>query len=180
MFRPNAKFWCQTDEHRDFSYSSLEDNDGHAQAVIGAILTKMDVHKYCIVMLKWFNKPNETTDYKSVVIRYLRYLNTINDVHAVNMSIAGNANFDEEKRQLEKLANKGVKLVIAAGNNGINLDDDCSVFPACYRVTPYVIGSTYPGIGNFGRVVAYKRHPFYMGQTGTSMSAGYFTGEISR
>lgn len=180
MFRPNANFWCHTDEHRDFSSSSLEDNNGHAEAVIGAILTKMNTHKYCIVMLKWFNKPNEVHDFQHIITKYLKYLNTLNNVHAVNMSIAGNASFDAEKQGLEKLADKGIKLVIAAGNNGINLDNYCSIFPACYKVTPYVIGSSHPGIGNFGQIVSYKRYPFYKGQTGTSMSAGYFTGEISQ
>jgi len=73
----------------------------------------------------------------------------------VNISISGSMYFEVEALAVRRALNKGVILVIAAGNNSKNLNTNCNAFPACYDPRIEVVGYFSPD-SNHGKVVDFK------------------------
>lgn len=165
---------------------ALEDSIGHGTNVIGLIADKIDPVRFCILVLKTCGEDLQIVNNTNKAIAYAIKQN----VKYINMSFNGNIP-DETEFKLIKLAlSKGIKIAVAAGNEGKDLDRKCDSFPACYtkylnsklfRVvgsnTKFVIGRNY---ANYGKIVKYKEDGTYVGSprmTGTSQSTAILMGK---
>jgi subtilisin family serine protease len=106
----------------------------------------------------------------------------------INISLAGIGRPSALEREAIKNAlDKGIKVVIAAGNNNIYLSDGfCQIYPACYDKRAYVVGCiTRDDIrcfnSNFGPRITHVEIGSGVDKTngvGTSFAAGTLTGKI--
>jgi hypothetical protein len=169
------KYMC-----KDMSYFSIStsgrDWSGHGSNVVGLIGEKINTDKYCITIYS-FNKNTllrETNYYLSVMIKHR--------VVGVNLSIAASGYDKKEEESLRRLTDKNVKVFIASGNNRLNLDIVCNVYPACHKKSNkklQVIGSTDKRYSNYGKIVDRYIDGTDKGKpvlSGTSMSTAIATG----
>ncbi len=61
----------------------------------------------------------------------LYYLTQV-ETGLISMSLAGKTFYKKEKVLMHTLARKGFYMNIAAGNEGLDLDLNCNIFPACF------------------------------------------------
>jgi len=130
---------------------------------------------YCLVIIKIFNTARTFNFDK--YIKALKYISTI-DVQVANLSFTGKDFLQEEYDALKLLSNKGIKLIIASGNDALNLDKKCNTYPACYKnLNSIVVGSDNKLVSNYGSIVnKYERHCIF-NSCGTSMSTAIVTGK---
>lgn len=106
------------------------DGNAHGTHIAGLIL-KDTCPEVELKSCSWFklNVNGSWNEYISC-IRMAESLNP----NIINISSSGN-NYDSEEYQiLKQLGEKGIKIVVAAGNNGKDLSKDCKVYPACYKI----------------------------------------------
>lgn len=155
------------------------DYNGHGTNVIGLVAEKMDKSKYCITSYSLSRISDNMGEFN-----YLLYKMQEHSIVGLNLSWA-NIGYDKtEEILIKKLTDKNVKVFVAAGNEKINLNVKCHVFPACHKVgNPkiYVIGNrkgndTY---SNYGDVVDLWVDGVKKGEpemTGSSQATGIATG----
>jgi len=157
------------------------DRHGHGTNVVGLIGQAIDDSKYCITSYGIHN-------WKSMS-KYLAMLKQISldNPHAINLSWADEGYNGVEFDLLREYAeDKGVVVIVAAGNVAKNMtEDECNTWPACHafkiKKNFYVIGSTNKRYTNYGSIVS----AYYPGdkqgfpaQTGTSQATANFTGHL--
>lgn len=113
----------------------------------------------------------------------------------INISISGQVSDHNEKVAIQRALNNDIVILVAAGNNDLNLDIDCIIYPACYKFTKNkegfgVIGNYMePGVrqpnSNTGKVVTkwelgtdIRTKDLVM--TGTSQATAVATGKLTR
>ena len=145
-------FLCHQ-EQADFTSSTLLDTSGHGTTMAGLITQGLDSSKYCISILKVWDRGGNAC-------RIVKALNTAMsyNVSYVNISMSGDEYSFSERQVIEAPVAKGVVVTMAAGNEGQNLDRKCQVFPACYSIKgAYVVGAlehgTTAGYSNYGQTV---------------------------
>lgn len=112
---------------------------------------------------------------------YLEVLST--DADIVHLSLSGTGYLREEVRLMRLLLDRGVLIVAAAGNDSLNLDNGCNVYPACADPRIVVIGNGGSQTSNYGKPVdAYLNGQKVTGggltMSGSSQSAALFTGAV--
>jgi subtilisin family serine protease len=127
--------------HADFTGEGIEDTHGHGTNMVGLIEKYAGLGNYCLVIYKYYSKnlpdlvniKNEIKAFKKAVA---------NKVRVVNFSSSGTA-FDEEELGIIK-NNPKVTFVVAAGNNGVDIDlIQNASYPAGYFLpNEIVVGST--------------------------------------
>jgi subtilisin family serine protease len=177
----------KTCEFENFT-NSVEDDLKHGTNVTGLIFNELKDAKidYCFVVIKIF----PTNDAAESIYKALEFVSNSKDIDYLNLSLGGYGNLIREGKLLEKIANNGVKIIAAAGNNSHNLDESCNFFPACYdKVTGiYIIGNGFSldnrsKTSNYGsRVTAWvdgQQKCFYdICMSGTSQATAIFTGQL--
>ena len=188
MFQSLSPYMCKNG--RLGSNSSWLDKHGHGSNVIGLIGDKIDPIKTCIVSIK-LDLGQSLTPEKDIatVMEMTEKLNPI----AVNISMSGVIHYESEKQSFIRLINKGTKIIVAAGNESLNLDRGCLIYPACYlkdiksdRASSsvsnfFVVGAKDTGSSNTGSVVtvtAVGKKQGYPVMTGTSQATANFTGKL--
>jgi len=174
MFDANADFWCKDNSHKDFTGTNLIDNIGHSEAVVKAILLNMNVKRFCITMFKWWDGMYSAAHVKS----YSNSLKNLDKIRFVTIAASGSGYISEEYNALKSLINKNVTIVVAAGNDHKNLDKSCDVYPACYNLDMVVASDNVKS--NYGSVVDKYVSVIINNQTGSSLSAGYVTGQLAK
>lgn len=159
------------------------DLNGHGSNVIELITKKMDTNKYCIVSYKFWDASYKSEDTINFVNKALE--NAIKrKVAVINMSLYGAFYSTPEKKLIEKALDMGIAIVVAAGNDGYNLDVACISFPACYKFSHknfYVIGAKEEKFSNYGAVVDSYENGTKQGElklSGTSQAAANFTAKL--
>lgn len=67
------------------------------------------------------------------------------DVVAINLSMSGNIFSKEEYNAFNYASSKGVRIFVAAGNDRLDFDQECAIFPACYSsASVYPVGALTP------------------------------------
>lgn len=182
---------------KDFTgNNSLEDNVGHGTIISTLIHVFALKANYCQVVLRVFDKKDMKQDkfgqlgfvhsfqnMKSAIM----YANSIK-VQVVNLSVGGPGRDNEEYETYQRLLDKKVHVINAAGNEGKDLDKDCSWFPGCYDSRIVMVGNLGPdnkpnSSSNYGqRVNAWIpgtnikiNDQIY---TGTSLSAAMLSGAV--
>lgn len=127
--------------HKDFTGTGLTDHHGHGSHISGLIqqyvtnnivninsntesINKMLHTKspYCQVILKYYDPTQKNADNLAQEIAALRYAIDIK-VDYINFSGGGTEKSKEEMVLIEEALNKGIKIVVAAGNEHANIDE---------------------------------------------------------
>jgi len=172
-YKLNVKL-CKTG-HYDFVKEEPRingDDVGHGTAI--ALVVAQNIKKpYCLLVYRVI-KTAEGTTYPSVLARAI-YKAYKEGANYINYSITGGSVISEEKYAMELVSKEGVKVFVAAGNNGQNLDKNCDAYPACYKVGNYVVGALNDkkkpaNYSNYGKVITHWELGRFGSQTGTSMA----------
>lgn len=177
----NKHFMCKNGSITTFPNSTIFDNDGHGTNIIGLIASKINSKTQCIVSIK-------TWDVEANMDAYLNALEITRNLKPkfVNISMTGEGFNFKELMGLISITNNGGTIIVAAGNEGINLDNDCKIYPACYKKIIsrfnknkfYVISTLTTGSGNSGSIVsAYLdgKNKGFPVRSGTSQATAIFT-----
>lgn len=137
-------FMCKDGATNTVGYTKY-DLHGHGSNIIGIISKNLDSKKYCILSIKVFHRyfRQGHSFWKYDVVKGLK-IAIERKAKFINMSLYGPESDPKEKRQIQKALSKGIKILIAAGNKGRNLDQNCDSYPACYKLPGvHVVGSGY-------------------------------------
>ena len=157
----------------------------HGPNVIGLIGNKIDSTKYCIKSFRVL-KIVATTSYLAALKAVVKEKNLV----GLNISMGGDAYFEEENEALKKLVKRGVKVNVAAGNDSrILTKKECTYYPACFKLRKAyqsnnfkVVGAVDTGSSNTSEdfEILYRKG-LEQGtpvKTGTSQATANYTGEI--
>lgn len=181
----NTSNLCLTG-HKSFygidGVESLEDDIGHGTNVIGLINKYAKNANYCIVVIKFTKQGAPPSDSIPTFKKALLYAESIKP-DIINISVSGRGVADGEAAIIKRLLDRGVKIVVAAGNHAANMDKDCNYYPACYDERMWVISSNDLDQTNKGDIVdAYLsgKHKKANGHkmSGSSQSTAIFTGKL--
>lgn len=178
---------CKTGS-KSFFNNTINDEDGHGSIVtqlINAEAKKVtgEGNGYCFIIVKVFGY--SFGQFRERFSEGVEYVSTLDGVDIVNIS-GGGYTFDKrEKEAVEKLLDKKVLLVMAAGNEGKDLNNKCNYYPACYDKRNVVVGQSDSKRSNFGKVVNIKlpgKVVLLDGKSleGTSFSTARATGNFVR
>ncbi len=160
------KFYCKDGFSRDFSDHSGRGSH-HGSNIVGLLTRGLPAHKYCITLLVFH--PNGQYN------RLLSYLPSIPRSRYINMSYGGPDSNPMEKAVIGGRLQRGARVIVAAGNDGLDLSKKCNYYPACYgfkHKNYYVVGSLSggslaPNSNHEGPVNAYS--------VGVNQTAGGYT-----
>lgn len=127
------EYLCK-DGHKDVTGTGLADNDGHGTNIAAIISKGMDKKRQCLVIVKWYNISYDAKFPKNITKRGIDAIKAAVAVKPVliNMSLSGNLYIDEERQLIENALASGVIIVVSAGNDGMELQYQCEIYPACY------------------------------------------------
>ncbi len=173
---------CPGQLHKDFSDSgTVDDVNGHGTNVVGLISKNLKNVDYCIIIVKFYHK-----SYASIpqLLRALHYTTLLKPDY-VNLSLGGFSYSYGEHVLISTLLNQGSKVVVAAGNEAMNLDLFCGWYPACYDQRLFVIGNKYNHTANHGKIVdkyidGNKKTGLGVTMSGSSQSAAIYTNQLLR
>lgn len=200
--------FCKTG-HKDFTGTDIKDRHGHGTHISGLVdqyardfifSSKKDNSKiydtkvnYCQIVLKFFNTASDRTDNLDNTRKALRYAIDM-DVDIINYS-AGGTDYDSKEHDLViEALNKGIKVVVAAGNESSNIGR-FKYYPAMYDSRIYRVGNLVSenpreiaSSSNFGnevnnweigyRVLSRLPGGTYGIMTGTSQAAAIKSGKL--
>jgi hypothetical protein len=111
----------------------------HGTAVAQTMVSELEGVNYCLVIYQVGGPLGITGENIAGALRRAQQ----EGLAAVNISLEGNAYSFDERTQLQRLADKGTAVFVAAGNRHLNLDDACFTYPSCYRLpNMYIVGAT--------------------------------------
>lgn len=186
---PLKKFMC-LDGHKDFTGTGLDDAHGHGTNIAGIIARNIDPSRECIVVLKFYDPFNTQSSSENFNLALKEAVDQ--KVSFVNFSGGGQGSSEIELSLIEQLLKNGTVVVVAAGNDGKNLTEDCFYFPACYKVNNknfHVVENVNNGIrvpsSNWGGPVTDKENGYQQDvegivMTGTSQAAAVATSKLIR
>lgn len=146
--------------HKDYTGEGLNDSLGHGTNVAWQIIKSFNKKKYCVLAIKYYPR---SSMFSSVNLKNeLKGIEYAIEIKAtlINFSGGGESYSADEDKVVTQALNFGIKVVVAAGNNGSNLNEVCNFFPACLKPNKnlYVIGSLSKegkqmGHSNYGHAV---------------------------
>lgn len=219
------KSWVCKTGHKDFTGGDLDDHHGHGTHVSGTIdqyaknvFLNADDEKqkdldnietsYCQIILKYYDPTRPNSNNLENTISALHWAIEQN-VDIINYSGGGLEFSDREKEAIEEALDKGIKVVVAAGNERSDIEQQ-PYYPAAYDSRIIAVGSLsettkcesnlavhYSGhsgcrlpSSNYGKSIVnwelgsniYSRLPGlkYGNMTGTSQAAAVRSGKIVR
>lgn len=116
------------------------DVHGHGSHVSGLIVQQAGDSGYCIVALKYYSEANPGSVNLRNMKLAIQYAINIK-VDYINISGGGPEADPGERSLIKKALDKGIKVVVAAGNDHDDLDKACVYFPACYDPRLVVVGN---------------------------------------
>jgi subtilisin family serine protease len=129
---------CKTG-HKDFTGKGLQDIDGHGTNVASLISQRLPESGICIIIYKVFH---ETAQFEQKPYIEALRLALNEKPFAMNLSIAGYAEWPLEISFLKAILDRGVLVFAAAGNRQDYLSDlSCKVFPACADKRIFIVGA---------------------------------------
>lgn len=168
---------------KDFTKEGMQDSIGHGTNVTNIIVSKMQRHQ-CLSIIKFYSMASNTS-YTNEALLYAMALHPA----YINLSLSGLDPDNEEYRLLSQIVKK-TKVIVSAGNNSVNFDKGCNVYPACYKFKDnfYVVGSVDSNgkvshFSNFGKKVEYWENGENVAAggvtlSGTSQAAAIFTSKL--
>ena len=127
--------------HKDFSGTGLSDTHGHGTHIAGLISKYAgNSNTYCIVNIKFYSEFATGEQNLRAMKNSIRYAVDIKADY-INISGGGVQSDSEESSLIKSALNKGIHVVVAAGNEAHDLDRDCNYYPACYDKRLTVVGN---------------------------------------
>jgi subtilisin family serine protease len=118
----------------------LVDKVGHGTHVAGLIEKHAGDGDYCLVSIQFCNDKITQTQNLFNLKRALQYAINLR-VDYINISGGGYDPDPKERLLMLEALNNGIKVVVAAGNESINLTYWCNYYPACYDDRIIVVGN---------------------------------------
>lgn len=142
--------------HKNFVTGSNtpDDTHGHGTNVACLIDKFAENSDFCLVIIKFYS-PTATAEENLVrSIKALQYALNLN-VNIINYSGGGPEIDPIEQKLTKKILDKNIIMVVAAGNEGSNLDKNCNYYPACYDKRIVVVGNQnfISNRSNYGSIV---------------------------
>lgn len=186
--------------HRDFTGMGIEDKIGHGTHIASIIQRNLAglEGQYCFVIINYYDSSSNNTD---AYVRAIQYATNLG-LDFVNASASGDFPAYTRNRKNSELkvyqSAKRTTFIVAAGNEGHDLDRECDQYPVCYsRQLDNVIsvGSTESNgvkapLSNYGRAVetwevgvnveGYKPKGGTIRYSGTSQATAAHTGKVVR
>ena len=167
------------------------DLHGHGTNIAGIIdrLAKSTKANFCIVVLKYYVNDGYGSQNLKATVDAINWAADIK-LDYLNYSSGGEDPSADEFKAIERYLNGGGTLVVAAGNNGMNLDDkDHHYYPACYTDKRIIVVGMLDKNGvqyrysNYGSVVTRweigaEVDGFGISESGTSQAAAVATGKL--
>ena len=167
--------------HRDLTGEGLDDYHGHGTNVTGLIVDNAGNSNYCIIIIKAYAFRSPVM--KPYIPEALAYAYSIKP-DVINVSGGGSDPILAEKVIVNQILNSKIKLIVAAGNKGTDLNVNCNYFPACYDPRIIVVG-TNDRFSNKGSVVDIKTlgnklTGFGVTMSGTSQATAVVSGNVTK
>lgn len=151
----DMRYMCK-DGVKNFTSSPRYDINGHGSHIVHIIGSRIDSNKYCIVSYKVFDdKMFFDADIKS-----LQEIALDENIKFLNISMSGSGEYPDEFKLLNKIAEKEVKITIAAGNDKAFMSkNNCNYYPSCYKFkiskpnNLYIVGAINTDFSNYGPAV---------------------------
>lgn len=182
---------CENIIGLDFTNQGLMDVMGHGTHIAGIIKKYAGDSNYCFIIMKYYSDIQTKDENLKAITSSLKMIKYIHP-DFVNFS-GGGPNYEKKEYDLIKDM-PNVKFVVAAGNENINLDEDCDYYPACYKLPNIIVvgsldtnkrkakTSNYGNIVNFWEIGQHVKSTLpndregYM--SGTSMATAVRTGKL--
>lgn len=131
---------------------------------------------FCFLIYKIFNKKqgNKSIDLFALAIKAA----IKNGANIISIAVDSNYESDDKELKAYELAReKGIEIIISAGNRSKDLDSNCNLYPICYPVSMTRVGNK--GLqSNRGKIVEVLEAECEEGFCGTSASVAIFTGKV--
>ena len=114
------------------------DPHGHGTHIASLIEKYAGVGDYCIVSLQYYSEVNSGQQNLRNLKDAMQFAINIK-VDFINVSGGGPEYNEEEQRLIKNALDKGIKVVVAAGNEHHNLSTYCDYYPACYKDSRMVV-----------------------------------------
>lgn len=183
---------CPEGLHRNYSSDIwLNDTHGHGTHIAGIIGARTNPEvDYCLIIVKYFNLYGTGEENQIGMNAALRYAVEEANVDIINISGGGELPDPTEKKLIMQALNKGIKIVVAAGNNSLQMDNkkNCRYYPACYSTKVISVSNALNPNSNRGIMVQSMQNGNnvksivpnngYSLMSGTSQSAAIQTAEL--
>lgn len=122
------------DGHADVTGTGMKDRHGHGTEMVDIIKTAVNPATHCITIIKWYDvsmkgaAASVQTQHSAGAMAMAGRLYPA----IINMSYSGEGGESEERAAFLFLLRSNARLVIAAGNDDLDLGHRCSIYPACY------------------------------------------------
>jgi subtilisin family serine protease len=179
---------CQKGSESLVGGSPFTDKLGHGTNVAGLIAQNLDPKTHCLAIYKAY-LPKGPRRLQMLLLYKALTDAILAKVSFINFSWSGMGPDKQELSIFNLAVAKHIKVAVAAGNGNVNLDKNCSEYPACYgqflgQRYFHVIGSSARTkkheYSNYGKVVTHKENGTEVGlpvMTGTSQSTAIHTGK---
>jgi subtilisin family serine protease len=117
----------------------LVDTHGHGTHIAGIISKYAGKGDYCIISIKFYDEHADGKTNLSNMIKSINYAIDLK-VDLINISGGGTDPDSKEKTSVQRALNSNIKMIVAAGNNHKDLNDEC-YYPACYDKRLVVVGN---------------------------------------
>jgi subtilisin family serine protease len=134
------------------NYNPLVDNHGHGSNIAGLINRNAGDGDYCILSLQYYKNTGAGFGNLTRLREAIRYAIDVG-VDFINYSGGGGDSNEAEHQLIVEALNKGITVVVAAGNESSDLDKECDYYPACYNDKRLVV------VGNLLRDSEHKCYP---------------------
>lgn len=182
--KEHSKFLCSYG-HKDFTYDkdAFVDKLGHGTSIFDLIIERINPKTHCITVLKYTTK----TDYPLTIDRSVeafKYTKQLNNVKYVNFSSSGIGFRVSEFFELFKLTRSRIYVIVAAGNDGLDLSQGCIAYPACHKMLNNyyfrVVTSKNSPKANYGLedLIVEDGIDRKNGMLGTSQATARYTGKL--
>lgn len=161
-----------------------QDVNGHGSHIVHIIGSRINAKKFCIVSYKVYHDKGGLAIFRNT----MKALKDINkqSFKYVNISMAGEINSIFEFVELKKMTDKGIKISVAAGNEGKDLDKVCDVYPACYikniKSNYYVVSAKDTSNSNIGKFTIKEKGKNVMSyggvMSGSSQATAIWTSKL--
>lgn len=160
---PKAEYrLCRTGHVAFTDDGTVDDNHGHGTNVSYLIDLNAMEAEYCQIICKYHAAGQSGHSNANNLVKCIQH-GIDQDVDFINISGGGYDEYETERAAIGKALNKGIVVVVAAGNDGIKLEpfslfEGCRYYPACYYPQIVVVGSgsgprNHDKFSNYGSAV---------------------------
>lgn len=136
------------------------DNIGHGTMIATILMRNIRYRNYCFVIYKYINIRADIQIIQNILTE-LKHI-AKNKVDYMNYSSDGPVANQVEHDLLKEIIDNGTLVFISSGNDGKNLDKDCSTYPTCYKdLRIYRVGSRNVSYSNHGKIIDYVENGYY-------------------